>query len=83
MDIDDNDLIGQVEFDLSPEQRRVVMRAINLAAVSRDEFSSMNPLLSIMQWWNENVPASEKPGGSPEAALAEACRRFLLAHGAE
>lgn len=80
MDMDDDDLVGQVEFDLTPEQKNVVMRAINLAAESGNEFCSMNPLLSIMQWWNENVPASEKSGGSPEAVLAEACRQFVLAH---
>ena len=80
MDMDDNDLFGQVEFDLTSEQKSVVMRAISLAAESGNEFYSMNPLLSIMTWWNENVPASEKSAGSPEAVLAEACRQFVLAH---
>lgn len=80
MDMDDNDLVGQVEFNLTSEQKIVVTRAINLAAESGNEFCSMNPLLSIMQWWNENVPASERSGGSPEAVLAEACRQYVLAH---
>jgi hypothetical protein len=81
MDMDD-DFMGEIEFDLSAEQGRIVSRAINLAStMADDEFRAVNPLIAIMQWWEANVPESEKQRESPEAALAEACRRFLLAHG--
>jgi hypothetical protein len=83
MDMDD-DLIGSIEFNLSPEQGDIVRRAIGIAArAPRDDFRSINPLIAIVQWWEANVPEDEKPRGSPEAALAEACRRFLLAHESE
>ena len=51
------------------------------ASTDDDEFRAVNPLIAIMQWWEANVPEAEKLRGSPEASLAEACRRFLLAHG--
>ncbi len=31
MDMDDDDFMGEIEFDLSPEQKKIVSRAINLA----------------------------------------------------
>jgi hypothetical protein len=81
MEMDDDDLVGQIEFDLTAEQRKVVSRAIDLASASRDdEFRHINPLIAIMQWWDEHVPQSQKLKGSPEATLAEACRLFVLAH---
>ncbi len=80
MDMDD-DFVGQIEFDLTPEQQKVVSRAIDLAAQVRDdEFSHVNPLIAIMQWWETTVPEAERRRGSPEATLAEACRLFVLAH---
>ena len=81
MDMDD-DFMGEIEFDLSAEQGRIVSRAISLASTMEDdEFRTVNPLIAIMQWWEAHVPESEKLRESPEASLAEACRRFLLAHG--
>jgi hypothetical protein len=81
MDMDDDDFMGEIEFDLSPEQKKIVSRAINLAAMKEgDEFAVNNPLISIMQWWATSVRDSEKPTGPPEAVLAEACRLFVLAH---
>ena len=80
MDMDD-DFIGAIEFNLSAEQGEIVRRAIEVAASSgSDEFRTTNPLIAIMQWWEANVPEGEKLRGSPEATLALACRRFLLAH---
>jgi hypothetical protein len=81
MDMDDDDFMGEIEFDLSPEQKKIVSRAINLASQDEgDEFAVTNPLLAIMQWWATNVQQAEKLTGSPEAVLAEACRLFVLAH---
>ena len=81
MDMDDDDFMGEIEFDLSPEQKKIVSRAINLASKDEgDEFAVNNPLISIMQWWATNVPDAEKLTGPPEAVLAEACRLFLLTH---
>ena len=87
MDMDD-DFIGEIEFDLSPEQGELVSRAIGVAAKSKedeagDEFAALNPLIAIMRWWETHVPESERPPGSPETKLVEACRRFLLAHASE
>ena len=84
MDMDD-DFIGEVEFDLSPEQGELVSRAIGVAAKSKgeelsDEFAQVNPLIAIMRWWETHVPEDERLRGSPEATLVDACRRFLLAH---
>jgi hypothetical protein len=46
----DDDFMGEVEFDLSPEQGEVVSRAISLAASLRgDDFTHINPLIVIMQ----------------------------------
>ena len=79
--MDDDDFMGEIEFDLSPEQKKIVSRAINLASSSEgDEFRATNPLISIMQWWQTNVTDAEKITGSPETVLAEACRLFVLAH---
>jgi len=81
MDMDDDDFMGPVGFDLTPDQREVVSRAIELAASRRDDaFGAVNPLIAIMQWWEVNLPASVRPRGVPEAVLAEACRAFVLAH---
>jgi hypothetical protein len=80
MDMDD-DFVGEIEFDLSAEQGALVSRAIGVAAQSAgDAFGAINPLLAIMRWWEAHVPESERSGGSPEATLVDACRRFLLAH---
>jgi hypothetical protein len=77
----DDDFIGEIEFDLSPEQGEVVSRAIGVASRSRaDEFANINPLIAIMRWWQTHVPENERLRGSPEATLVDACRRFLLAH---
>lgn len=79
MDMHDDDFMGEIEFDLTPEQKKVVARAITLASNSEDdEFRRMNPLISILQWWEANVEESEKLRGTPEATLAEACRLFVL-----
>jgi len=81
MALDDDDFMGEIEFDLSPEQKKIVSRAINLASNSEDDaFRANNPLISIMQWWETNVAEAEKPKGPPETSLAEACRLFVLAH---
>jgi len=80
MDIDDADFMGDVEFNLTPEQGKIVSRAIDLASEGSDAFGTTNPLLSIMQWWQTHVPDAEKKRGSPESTLAEACRLFVLAH---
>lgn len=80
MDMDD-DFIGEIEFALSPEQAEIVNRAIDLAASQRnDEFAHVNPLISIMQWWQTSDPAHDLIGATPEARLVEACRSFLAAH---
>jgi len=80
MDMDD-DFMGAIEFDLSPEQREMVSRAIDLASKrDGDAFGATNPLIAIMQWWDTNVADAERPKGAPETILAEACRRFVLAH---
>jgi len=79
MDTDD-DFMGGVEFDLTAEQSETVRRAIDLASRGKDEFQFVNPLISIMQWWESCVPEEEKFRGSPEATLVEACRLFMLAH---
>jgi hypothetical protein len=81
----DDDFIGEVEFDLSPEQGEVVSRAIGVASKSKgdqlgDEFGKINPLITIMRWWESHVPENERLRGSPETTLVDACRRFLLAH---
>jgi hypothetical protein len=81
MDMDDDDFMGEIEFDLTPEQKKVVAYAITLASSSgNDEFRQMNPLISILQWWEANVAEDERPKGTPEATLAEACRQFVLSH---
>lgn len=80
MDMDD-DFIGEIEFNLSPEQADLVSRAISVASMTRDDdgFVQINPLIAIMSWWKANAPESQF-ASSPETALVEACRRFLLAH---
>jgi hypothetical protein len=80
MDMDD-DFIGAIEFNLSPEQADLVSRAISLASSSRgdDDFVQINPLIAIMNWWKAHSPENP-PRSSPETTLVEACRRFLLAH---
>lgn len=80
MEMDDDDFMGNVEFDLTSEQQATVRRAINLASDDDDEFKMTNPLIAIMQWWETNVPEAEKLRGSPGGTLAEACRLFVLAH---
>ena len=80
MEMDDDDFLGNIEFNLTPEQGEVVRRAIDLASNDPDAFQRTNPLIAIMQWWETNISASEKVRGSPEVTLAEACRLFVLAH---
>jgi hypothetical protein len=80
MDMDDDDFMGEIEFDLSAEQEKIVNRAISLAADSNDAFRNVNPLIAILQWWQVSVNESDKIRGSPEEILTEACRRFLLVH---
>jgi hypothetical protein len=80
VDMDDDDFMGDIEFELTQEQGAIVRRAIELASNADDEFMMVNPLIAIMQWWESNVPDSEKLRGSPEATLAEACRLYVLAH---
>jgi hypothetical protein len=80
MDMHDDDFIGSVEFDLSPEQAEIVNRAISLAAKSDDSFRTINPLISILQWWQANQSQGDKVDGPPEAVLTDACRHFLQAH---
>lgn len=76
----DDDFMGEIEFNLAPEQSEMVRRAINLASQIKDESEFVNPLFSIMQWWENCVPEHEKRRESPEATLVEACRLFMLAH---
>jgi hypothetical protein len=80
MDMQDDDFIGSVEFDLSPEQAEIVNRAISLAAKSGDSFRNINPLISILQWWQANQSEDDKVNGPPEVVLTDACRQFLQAH---
>jgi len=35
MDMDDDDFMGEIEFDLSPDQQKIVSRAITLASESK------------------------------------------------
>lgn len=76
----DDDLVGNIEFNLTPEQSEIVSRAIDLASQDDDAFGTANPLIAIMQWWQTHVPDAQKHGNSPEGTLAEACRLFVLAH---
>ena len=83
MDMDDDDFMGEIEFDLSPEQQKIVSRAITLASElggGNDEFIKTNPLISILQWWEIEGTKSAKPSDEPEATLAEICRQFVLSH---
>jgi hypothetical protein len=81
VDMDDDDFMGPVGFDLSADQRDIVSRAIDLAASRKDDaFGTINPLIAIMQWWEENVAAEDRLRGAPETILAEACRAFVSAH---
>lgn len=82
--MDDDDFMGEIEFDLSPEQQKIVSRAITLASEtdgSGDEFVNTNPLISIMQWWALSGTKTGMPAEGPEVTLAEICRQFILAHG--
>jgi hypothetical protein len=81
MDMDD-DFIGEIEFNLSPEQADLVSRAIGVASNLRsddDDFIQINPLIAIMGWWKANSP-EQQSRISPETILVEACREFLIAH---
>ena len=83
MDMDDDDFMGEIEFDLSPEQQKIVSRAITLASESEggeDEFIKINPLIAIMQWWDARNAEGGKPEPSPEQTLTEVCRQFILEH---
>ena len=77
----DDDFMGEMEFDLSPDQGAVVSRAIDLATSRRDDdFAHINPLIVIMQWWQANASEAERVGGTPEVRLTEACRRYIAAN---
>ena len=80
MDMDD-DFIGKIEFNLSPEQADLVSRAIGVASNLRsdDDFIQINPLIAIMGWWKAHSPGAAI-SNSPETILVEACREFLIAH---
>jgi hypothetical protein len=80
MDMDD-DFIGEIEFNLSPEQADLVSRAIGVASNLRgdDGFIQINPLIAIMGWWKAHSPEHQSRV-SPETTLVEACREFLIAH---
>ena len=83
MEMDDDDFMGEIEFDLSPEQQKIVSRAVTLASEmggDGNEFIKTNPLISIMQWWETEGTKSVRAGDAPEATLAEICRQFLLSH---
>jgi hypothetical protein len=81
MDVDDDDFMGEIEFDLSPEQGAIVTRAVTLASTSEsEEFGTVNPLIAIMQWWEVNRAEGDLVSGSPEGTLVEACRRYIAAH---
>ncbi len=80
MDMDD-DFVGEIEFNLTAEQGEIVNQAIELASRQNNEFQLVNPLISIMQWWENSAPEAHRRRGSPEATLVEACRSFLHAHG--
>ena len=77
----DDDFMGELEFNLAQDQGEIVRRAIELAVSLRTEdFNARNPLIAIMQWWEANVPETEKLRATPEKTLTEACRQFLLVH---
>ena len=81
MDMDDDDFMSKLEFDLTPEQSAIVRKAIALVTDDHDDdFMMTNPLIAIMQWWETNVPDEQKLRGSVEGTLAEACRRYVVAH---
>jgi hypothetical protein len=81
MEMDDDDFMGNIEFELTQEQGMIVQRAIDIAAnTNNDEFVKINPLIAIMQWWESNVSEREKRRGTAEATLAEACRLYVIAH---
>ena len=78
---DDDDFMGEIEFNLSPEQGAIVARAVTLASTSEhDEFCAANPLIAIMQWWEVHRADGDVVKGSPEGTLVEACRRYIAAH---
>lgn len=79
--MDDDDFMGDLPFNLTPEQGHVVNEAISFASSCEgDAFRTTNPLISILQWWERNIPDDQKLRGSREETLAEACRQFMLAH---
>lgn len=83
MDMNDEDFLGEIEFDLSPDQQKIVSCAITLASEvggSDDEFIKTNPLISILQWWQINGTRSGNPSDAPEVKLVEICRQFVLSH---
>lgn len=77
----DDDFLSDAEFDLSPEQGALVNRAINIAALQQgDDFAHVNPLIAILQWWQEHTPEPLRKGVTPEARLIEACKSYIFAH---
>lgn len=81
MDMDD-DFMGEIEFDLSAPQKSVVTKAIDLASKlgGSDSFVGVNPLIAIMQWWEQQDSQNVIAGKSPEDGLAEICEAFIRAH---
>lgn len=81
MDMDD-DFMGEIEFDLSPEQGSIVSRAIDMAARAdtEDAFASVNPLLAIMQSWQTEGDGAVPPRSTPEETLVHICRWFIDRH---
>jgi hypothetical protein len=81
MDVDDDDFMGEIEFNLSPEQGAIVTRAVTLASnTESDEFGAGNPLIAIIQWFEAHRAEGDVIKGSPEGTLVEACRRYIAAH---
>ncbi|MGI9386802.1 MAG: hypothetical protein ACR2OX_05180 [Methyloligellaceae bacterium] len=80
MDMDD-DFIGEIEFNLDPAQGELVNQAIELAAALQgDDFAAINPLITIMQWWETNVPEKQNMHTTADETLVEACKSFIAAH---
>ena len=83
MDMDD-DFMGEIEFNLTPQQGEIVRQAIELASRNKhDEFAGLNPLIAIMQWWQANGTDGDLVKGAPEGTLVQVCRRYVAAHDAD
>ena len=78
MDMDD-DFIGEIEFDLSPEQADLVSRAIGVASNLRsdDDFIQVNPLIAIMGWWKAHRRSCQSRS-SPKRHWSKRVANFSL-----